>query len=86
MAEFLSPVSSNANLNQVTSPLSAVSFKTAETNSQGLEKLSVVASSASSVFRSLSLRSGLLFPVGRFVSKLFVELFISITYPGCTAR
>ena len=86
MAEFLSPVSSNANLNQVTSPVSAVSFKTAETNSQGLEKLSVVASSASSVFRSLSLRSGLLFPVGRFVSKLLVELFISITYPGCTAR
>ena len=79
MAEFLSPVSSNANLNQVTSPLSAVSFKTAETNSQGLEKLSVVASSATSVFRSLSLRSGLLFPVGRFVSKLFAELFILLT-------
>ena len=66
MAEFLSPVSSNANLNQVTSPVSVVSFKTAT-------------SGASSVRMTLSMRSGLLFPVGRFVSKLFAELFILLT-------
>ena len=93
MAEFLSP-SSAATLNQVTSPMSekltrvtspmsGVSFKTAKTNSQGLkknsQKFSDVTSSASLLRTSLSMRSGLQFPVGRLAfttSENFYDLHL----------
>ena len=79
MTKFLSPSSAatlnhvaspkSEKLNQVTSPMSGVSFRTAKTNSQGLkkdsQKLSEVTSSASLLRSSLSMRSGLQFPVGR---------------------
>ena len=80
MADFLSPVSSPAKLtaDMLASPVSAVSFRTAKSNSQkskkgttdlpNSQKLSDVAStgSAASLVRTtMSVRAGLQFPVAR---------------------
>ena len=77
MADFLSPVSSPAKLtaDMLASPMSAVSFRTAKSNSQkskkgttdlpNSQKLSDVASAASLVRTTMSVRAGLQFPVAR---------------------
>ena len=77
MADFLSPVSSPAKLtaDMLTSPVSAVSFRTAKSNSQkskkgttdlpNSQKLSDVTSAASLVRTTMSVRAGLQFPVAR---------------------
>merc|ERR1719341_1229150 len=76
MSEKLTRVTSpmSEKLTRVTSPMSGVSFKTAKTNSQGLkknsQKFSDVTSSASLLRTSLSMRSGLQFPVGRLHRKM----------------
>ena len=80
MSEFLTPAPASTlnhvtspvseNLNQAT-PMSGVSFRSAKTNIQGLEKLSEVTSSSSLLRTSLSVRSGLQFPVGRFAFTFF---------------
>ena len=81
--QFLSPVSSPVKLtaDMLASPVSAVSFRTAKTNSQkskragsqksqgsehsNSQKLSDVTSAASLMRTTLSTRAGVLFPVGR---------------------
>ena len=83
MANFLSPVSSPAKLtaDMLASPMSAVSFRTAKSNSQkskkgtsqkgegtdlpNSQKLSDVTSAASLVRTTMSVRAGLQFPVAR---------------------
>ena len=77
MADFLSPVSSPAKLtaDMLASPVSAVSFRTAKSNSQkskkgttdlpNSQKLSDVASATSLVRTTMSVRAGLQFPVAR---------------------
>ena len=85
MADFLSPVSSPAKLtaDKLASPMSAVSFRTAKSNSQkskkgtsqkgegtdlpNSQKLSDVTSAASLVRTTLSVRAGLQFPVARWL-------------------